>query len=179
MGRRLVATAVIFVTLIGITGCGGGNGSGTHATTSPTGSVGAKTAKLIRERLTKAGYSLPTANTDAAASGKKPHGQVASFSIDVDFTSPESFHLYIAVFANRSALTRYIAMLNAERRQGLARCEQIAECRHSLRDSSHEALFGVQRTIGTTYYSATPDKPTGSVPPARRDSILAIASGRP
>jgi len=131
-------------------------------------------ARAIRARLVKAGYAVIR---ETPRPGETPHGQVAAFSIQVDFTSPASFHLYIAVFASRADLSAYLRKAAAADRAGLARCRKTLACRKSLQGRSHDSTFGVQRTVGSVFYSASADEPTGTVPPARLASVIALASG--
>jgi hypothetical protein len=106
-----------------------------------------------------------------------PNGQITAFDVQVEFASPRSFHVYIAVFATHREAVDYRTAGVASRETGVARCEKIPSCRTTLKGSSHEAMFGIERIIGPVFYSASPDKRTGTIPAAPLAQFLASISG--
>jgi hypothetical protein len=143
---------VAAILLLAVTGCGDGSVSKGNRASVVSSSVGARAAAAIEERLANAGYSV---SPPRAPRGPKPPGQIRTFDVHLDFTSPKSFYVFIAVFDDHAAAVKY------------------------LRSSAARQLYGVERVIGPTFYSASPDLQTGSVSFSRPDlnRFIAFASG--
>jgi hypothetical protein len=161
-----------------LAGCGAATKAPARPAATPL-SPGAQAAAQIKKRLERAGYDLspPPAPIGPTLHPAKPAGQVATFDIEVDFTSPNSFHLYIAVFQTHAEAVRYLNDSNAERKSGIARCDAIPRCRQTFRGASAEDMFGVERVIGPAFYSASPDATAATISPATLKHVLALASG--
>lgn len=176
-GRGRLAFVVLVASLAaaGVSGCGGTT-TGAQVRSSPTATTpGEQRALSIRQRLARAGYT--NVGGKWTGPGVKPTGLVAAFSIDVDFASPKSFHLFIAVFDTAQHLATYVERLRAKDKAGLARCRRQPACRQSLRGVSHDASVGVQRVIGAVFYSGSADKRSGSVPRSDLAHMVAYLSG--
>jgi hypothetical protein len=158
-------------------------GCGTHRS-SPTTTAqqlltpGARAGAEIKARLQHAGYdtSPPPTTVGPHLSFKKPRGELETFDVQVDFTSPKSFHVFVAVFATHAAALAYRTVNDAQRKAGIARCRKIPECRAQLKGASREGFYGTEGIIGPTYYSASPDQQRNTIPPAQLKQFLALLS---
>ena len=168
----------IGLAILVLAGCGGAPRTAPRPVAASA-SPGSKAAGQIRKRLEKAGYDTTpgAAPIGPTIHPKKPSGEVATFDIEVDFTSPRSFHLYIAVFQTHADALRYLSHSDAERRTGIARCRAILRCRITLEGASNQGLYGIERVIGQAFYSASPDQPNATIAPSSLNQILALASG--
>jgi hypothetical protein len=178
MSRTLwVALALVSALLLALAGCGGKKQT---TATSPAASSAQATDAAIKARLTKAGYSI---EEDSVAGSKAPArdpGEVDGFSVQANFTSPDSYHLGIAVFDSRRAVSDYLRRITAAQKkaEASASCKADPSCKaffDSL-ESSHSPMK--QRVLGDTVYTGIVDKPGATLPVKAFDALVALAAGQ-
>jgi len=168
----LYASALAALTLLA-TGCGAKPKP--RAAPSP----GARAAAAIRSRLTKAGYTVQddTFGAVVGAAPAKPRGMVASFHVEVDFTSPRSFKLEVDVFDSHRDVERWLASERDDVKRFLVRCRRSASCRLSLERDGTPKL-PAERVVGPAVYSAATDIEGKKLPVARFEALVNLAAGR-
>jgi hypothetical protein len=172
---RAVPVALAVVLLA--SACGGG---GKQAQTTTGAASGNPNVSAIKARLTKAGYAIDDAFVQGTQKLHKAQGELDAFSVQADFTSPNSYHLGVTVFASPQDLRLYMRQqaANLAKERKAAACQTDPQCKSFFKamDGPHPPIE--QRPLGSVLYTGVVDKPSATLPVKDFDQLVSLASGQ-